>query len=161
MRIGELATRLGVNTKTIRYYEGIGLLPEAERTHAGYRIYTDADLGRLVFIKSAQRLGLSLDEVREVLSLRERGEPPCAYVRGVVQEQLRSVDSRIAELRTLRTELRQLEATANAIPVTTGATCRLIEHALPVGDTPTTRPPLRRSSRAEPAARQPETPRLC
>ncbi len=76
MRIGELGERLGVNTKTIRYYESIGLVPEPERTSSGYRIYSEADVERLVFIKSAQRLGLALDEVREILALRERGRRP-------------------------------------------------------------------------------------
>ncbi len=84
MRIGELADQLGINTKTIRYYEEIGLVPRAPRTPSGYRDYREADVARLAFIKSAQRLGLSLEEVREILSLRERGEAPCAYVRDVI-----------------------------------------------------------------------------
>lgn len=81
MRIGELAARLGLNTRTIRYYESIALLPEPERTASGYRTYDEADVERLAFIKSAQRLGLALDEIREVLALRERGVTPCGYVR--------------------------------------------------------------------------------
>ncbi len=69
MQIGELADRVGVNTKTIRYYESIKLLPEPARTPAGYRIYGPDDETRLTFIKTAQHLGLSLDEIREVLAL--------------------------------------------------------------------------------------------
>ncbi len=133
MRIGQFADRLGLNTKTIRYYEGIGLLPVAERSTSGYRLYSEADLGRVVFIKSAQRLGLTLHEVRELVSLRERGEPPCAHVRNVLQEQLRTIDSRIAELRTLRTELHELEAATKVFPTGISATCGLIQHAPPVG----------------------------
>ena len=128
MRIGQLADKLGINPKTIRYYEQIGLIPAAPRTGGGYREYSDTDADRLTFIKTAQRLGLSLEEVAEILSLRERGERPCAYVRDVIDEQIRSVDRRIGELRALRGELRELRAAADAIPEVDGATCRIIEH---------------------------------
>ena len=60
--------------------------------------------------------------------LRERGEKPCAYVRDVLHEQLLSIDKRIAELRALRSELRELRAAADAVPEVDGATCRIIEH---------------------------------
>jgi DNA-binding transcriptional MerR regulator len=128
MRIGHLADQLGINPKTIRYYEQIGLIPLAPRTSGGYREYGGTDAERLTFIRTAQRLGLSLDEVREILSLRDLGERPCAYVRDVIDEQIRSVDSRIGELRTLRRELRELRAAADAILEVDGATCRIIEH---------------------------------
>ena len=128
MRIGELANQLGINTKTIRYYEEIGLIPPAPRTSGGYREYTDTDADRLIFIKTAQRLGLSLEEVAEILSLRERGERPCAYVRDVIGQQLAGIDKRIAELRGLRAELRELRDAADNIPEVDGATCRIIEH---------------------------------
>jgi DNA-binding transcriptional MerR regulator len=128
MRIGELADQVGVNPKTVRYYEQIGLIPPAPRTSGGYREYTDTDASRLTFIKTAQHLGLSLDEVAEILRLRERGEPPCGYVRDVLSQQLRSIDKRIAELRALPSELRELRKAADAIPEVDGATCRIIEH---------------------------------
>jgi DNA-binding transcriptional MerR regulator len=128
MRIGELADHVGVNPKTVRYYEQIGLIPPAPRTSGGYREYADTDAARLTFIKTAQRLGLSLEEVAEILRLRERGEPPCGYVRDVLNQQLGSIDKRIAELRALRSELRELRKAADAIPEVDGATCRIIEH---------------------------------
>ncbi len=128
MRIGELAGQLGINSTTIRYYEEIGLIPPAPRSSSGYREYTATDADRLTFIKTAQRLGMSLEEVAEILSLRERGQKPCAYVRDVLNEQMRSIDQRIAELRALRRELRELRAAADAIPEVDGATCRIIEH---------------------------------
>ncbi len=81
MRIGELATQVGVNPKTVRYYESIGVLPEPERT-IGYRDYDETYAGRLTFIRTAQRLGITLDEVKEILAFRERGQVPCTYVRG-------------------------------------------------------------------------------
>lgn len=145
MRIGELAAQLGINSKTIRYYEEIGLIPAAPRSASGYREYTDTDANRLTFIKASQRLGLSLQEVREILSLRERGEKPCAYVQHVLHEQLLSIDKRIAELRALRSELRELRTVADAVPEVDGATCGIIEHvraAPPVP--PALQPDLRR-----------------
>jgi DNA-binding transcriptional MerR regulator len=132
----ELAEQVGVNPKTVRYYEQIGLIPPAPRTAGGYREYADSDAARLTFIKTAQRLGLSLEEVAEMLRLRERGEPPCGYVRHVISHQLRSVDKRIAELRALRSELR---AAAGAIPEVDGATCRIIEHVKAATDPATAR----------------------
>jgi DNA-binding transcriptional MerR regulator len=129
MRIGELAGRVGVNPKTIRYYESIGLLPQPPRTDTGYRIYGGEDEARLVFIRTAQHLGLSLDEVREVLALRDQGTAPCEHVRGTLREQIRTISRRMAELRRLRDELRTLEAAIDEIPEGEGMICRIIEHA--------------------------------
>lgn len=128
MKIGELAERVGVNPKTIRYYEGIGVLPEPARTASGYRAYDEADLDRLVFVKTAQRLGITLDEVREILAFRDRGDQPCGYVRNVLRRERAHIDQRIAELQGLRSELAALEALANEIPDKTGVVCKLIEH---------------------------------
>lgn len=127
MKIGELA-RLGeVSPKTIRYYESIGLLPEPPRTRSGYRDYDRSYADRLTFVRTAQRLGITLDEVREILSLRERGEAPCSYVRGVIDTQLESIERRLADLAALRDQLTQLAAVADRLPEA-GGTCRLIEH---------------------------------
>ena len=84
MQIGELGEQLGVNPKTIRYYESIGLLPEPARSSSGYRVYDETDAERLGFIRAAQRRGLALDEVREILALRDGGQAPCDYVRTVI-----------------------------------------------------------------------------
>lgn len=129
MRIGELADRVGVNTKTIRYYESIGLLPQPPRTDTGYRIYGGEDEARLVFIRTAQHLGLSLEEIREVLALRDQGTAPCEHVRGALREQIRTVSRRMAELRRLRDELRALEAVIDEIPEGEGMICRIIQHS--------------------------------
>lgn len=128
MQIGELADRAGVNTKTIRYYESIQLLPEPDRTPSGYRIYGPDDETRLTFIKTAQHLGLSLDEIREVLALREAGTAPCEHVRGVLRQQVRDISRRIADLRRLRQELQTLEAAIDGIPGDAAAVCRITEH---------------------------------
>jgi DNA-binding transcriptional MerR regulator len=128
MKIGELADRLGVTTKTIRFYESIGLLPEPARTPSGYRDYEAPDTERLTFIKTAQRLGLSLDEIREVIAFRDRGEQPCAYVAELLGLQVRQLDTRIREMRALRDELRDLEARASAGGSAAGNYCGVIEH---------------------------------
>ena len=127
MRIGELAGRLGVTTKSIRFYESIGLLPDPARTPSGYRRYGEADAERLTFIKTAQRLGLSLDEIREIIAFRDRGERPCDYVADLLRRQVADLDGRIREMRTLRAELKSLEAKA-AAGVDGGGYCGVIDH---------------------------------
>jgi DNA-binding transcriptional MerR regulator len=124
-----LAAALGLNPKTIRYYESIGVLPEPARTPSGYRDYDEDYLGKLRFIRTAQRLGITLDEIREILAFRDRGEAPCTFVREVLDTQVASIDQRIGELRDLRGQLDDIAAVADTLPPTGGSTCRLIEHA--------------------------------
>ena len=129
MRIGELARQIALNPKTVRYYESIGVLPAPERTSSGYRDYDDSYIDRLTFIRTAQRLGITLDEVKEILRFQERGEAPCSYVRGVLDSQMSSIDQRIRELNELRDQLAELSAEADRLPPTVvGGSCRLIEH---------------------------------
>jgi DNA-binding transcriptional MerR regulator len=80
----------------IRSYESIGLLAEPDRTPARYRQYTPADTDRLSFIKTAQRLGTRLDEIREILAFRDYGRPPCGHVRQVLHDQTSVIAQRIA-----------------------------------------------------------------
>ena len=129
MRIGEVADAVGINPKTISYYEGIRLLPVPERTPAGYRDYTAVDVDRLVFVKTAQRLGFSLAEVAEILAFRERGQRPCAYVLDVLSRQVGDLDQRITELQALRAELVALKAQADSLPREDACYCTVIEHA--------------------------------
>lgn len=138
MRIGELGERVGVNPRTVRYYEGIGLLPDPERRPSGYREYTEDDVGRLVFIKAAQRLGLALSEISEILRFRERAERPCDYVLGVLDRQLADLDRRMAEMSQLRRELLALKdeaalPAAGRLPREDACYCAVIEHT-PVAD---------------------------
>ncbi len=85
MRIGQLAQRAGVSTKTIRYYEDIGVLPEPERAANGYRDYDEKSIDRLSFIKDAQASGLSLVEIETVLELREAGESSCHHTIAILK----------------------------------------------------------------------------
>ena len=126
MRIGELAGELGLNPRTIRYYEAIGLLPAPERTGGNYRAYNAGDLERLRFIRAAQRLGLTLDEIREVLAFAERGEPPCGFVRDRLRAEVADIDQRIRDLQALRAELTDLEARAGKLPPAADGYCPII-----------------------------------
>jgi DNA-binding transcriptional MerR regulator len=128
MRIGELAERLGISTKSIRFYESIGLMPDPARTPSGYRDYAQADAERLTFIKTAQRLGLSLDEISEIIAFRDRGQQPCGYVADVLRRQVADLDRRIREMRQLRDELKALGAKAAVASEDPNSFCGIIEH---------------------------------
>lgn len=108
--------------------EGIGVLPEPARTPSGYRVYDDADLDRLVFIRTAQRLGITLDEIKEILALRDQGRQPCGYVRAVLHRERAHIDQRIAELQTVRSELAALDRLTDQPLEETGVVCGIIEH---------------------------------
>lgn len=112
MRIGELARRSGVPATALRYYEQLGLLPAPGRTESGYRSYTGEALDRLAFIRSAQAVGLTLSEVRQVLGIRDAGEAPCRVVTELIDRRHADVRARIAELRTLERELQHLHERA-------------------------------------------------
>ncbi len=131
MKIGELADRIAITTKSIRFYESIGLMPDPVRTPSGYRDYTEGDVERLTFIKTAQRLGLSLDEIREIIAFRDRGQQPCAYVAGVLRRQVADLDRRIGEMQALRDELTALEAKAASGSAGAASYCGIIEHVRP------------------------------
>lgn len=135
MTIGQLAKRLRLNPRTIRYYERVGVLPQPERTGAGYRLYTDEDEERLRFIKGAQRVGLTLGEIRETLAFRDRGEAPCRYVAGVIERRLSETDRRIRELRAFKRELSELHERMRAGEVVDQRSpyCHYIAAAAPPG----------------------------
>jgi DNA-binding transcriptional MerR regulator len=127
LRIGELAGALGLNPKTIRYYEAIGLLPAAQRTSAGYRLYGPADRERLRFIARAKALGLSLAEIADILGLRDGGTCPCDHVLVLLDRKLIALDEQLRTLATLREELQGLR-TAASTPARDGAPiCAIIE----------------------------------
>src|SRR6266700_2931619 len=85
LSVGQLAARAEVRADTIRYYERAGLLPEPHRTDGDHRRYGAADLDRLLFIRGAQRLGLRLAEIRELLAVRDTGTCPCGPAEGILR----------------------------------------------------------------------------
>lgn len=129
MLIGELAETVGVNPKTVRYYESIGVLPEPARTTAGYRDYGPEDVERLAFVRRAVQLDLQLDEVAEILALRDRGERPCDYVLDVARRRVDELEERIRSMQHARDELANLIHKAPAPESDPDACyCQLIEH---------------------------------
>lgn len=127
MTIGELAGRAGVSTKTIRYYEQLGLLTPASRTPSGYRTYGSDDRVRLEFIGKAKRLGLSLEEIRGIIVLNAAGSDPCPHVVGLLDRHLSEIDETLARLGDFREQLARLRADAER--ATKGRVCGIIEHA--------------------------------
>lgn len=110
MNIGEAARRSGVTAKMIRHYEGIGLLPAAGRSEAGYRHYGETDLGRLQFIHSARRLGFSLEDIRGLLSLWQDKQRASREVKALATAHIATLEDKVAELQRMIGALRNLAA---------------------------------------------------
>ena len=108
MKIGELAAAVGVTTKTIRYYESIGVLDEPQRTDAGYRSYGPGAIERLAFVKQAQASGLALTEIRSILEIKEGGGRSCEHTRAMLKAHLDELDTKIAQLQRSRIEMRAM-----------------------------------------------------
>lgn len=115
MLIGEVAERTGLSVKALRYYEQVGVIDVAQRTPGGYRKYDVGVLERLRFVRSAQAVGLTLGEIREIVAFRELGQSPCSHVVKVLETHAADVDRRIRELRQLRRELGALADRAKAL----------------------------------------------
>ena len=105
MNIGNVARESGVPAKTIRYYESIGLIPEARRFENGYRHYGDTDVEVLRFIQRARRLGFSVNDVADLLALWRDKDRASADVKALAQRHVEEVERRIAELDALRRTL--------------------------------------------------------
>ena len=106
--IGEAAKATGVSAKMIRDYEKLGLIPAADRSFAGYRLYADADLHRLRFIRRARGLGFSMKQVAELMALWNDRERPSAKVKQLAMDHVGELDARIAQLQAMQRTLRSL-----------------------------------------------------
>ncbi len=115
MRIGELSERTGVPTRTIRYYEDIGVLPEPSRAANGYRTYGESAVDRLRFVKDAQASGLTLEEISSILGLRGHGDSTCEHVIELLESHLADLDRRIADLNSTRHRLAELTRRARTL----------------------------------------------
>ncbi|HEX6136241.1 MAG TPA: Hg(II)-responsive transcriptional regulator [Casimicrobiaceae bacterium] len=111
--IGALAAAAGLNVETIRYYQRRGLMPQPDRPAGGIRRYDGGALARVRFIKGAQRLGFSLDEVAELLKLADGTR--CGDARGLAERKLRDVREKLAELRRIESALDRLVADCSAV----------------------------------------------
>ena len=115
VRIGEVARRTGIPTKTIRYYEEIGVLPEPDRTANAYRDYSEDAVDRLTFVRDAQATGLSLAEIASILDLRSQGEATCHHVIELLERHLTALDRHIQTLRETRKKLTALTEQARSL----------------------------------------------
>lgn len=109
LKIGELARVTATSSETLRFYESQGLLPEPRRSDAGYRLYTDKDVGRVNFIVRARGMGFSLKEIVELLSLQvDKETTTCGEVKQLAEQKLRAIDDKIGELNKMRAALTQI-----------------------------------------------------
>ncbi len=135
LRIGKIARAAGLTVEGVRFYERRGLLEPAARSEAGYRLYGPDALDRLAFIRQAQTIGLTLEEIRHIVALTRAGVPPCEEVRSFVRAKLAEVDRTLFGLKALR---RRLTTTlgrwqADPQPRRGAHVCPLIEQGIPPG----------------------------
>ena len=131
MKIGELARAAGTQSETIRYYERAGLLPEAARTDANYRVYDAAHIQRLAFIRHCRSLDMTLDEIRTLLQFKDAPEENCEQVNALLDEHIGHVVTRINELKILQKDLKILreQCTSSRVNSDCGILRRLDEVA--------------------------------
>jgi len=134
-RIGELASLAGVTSDTLRYYEREGLLTGPPRTSGGFRMYAEGAVERVAFIKRGQAVGLTLGEIRELITADDRGVARCQRVRDLVRGKLTQVDERLGELRSFRRSLLSAQRRCNrALRTRAGAEspeCPVLDRAMP------------------------------
>lgn len=127
LKIGEVSRLSGVGVEALRFYERSGLLGRPARTTSGYRMYDLEVLERLDFIRRAQVLGFSLDEIKQVITEKQAGQSPCAEVRETVRRRLRELDARMFEMKRYRKELAAALAEWDESGDVEGHICGLIE----------------------------------
>ena len=107
-QIGETSKRLDLSVDTLRYYEKIGLLPRIHRKASGLRLFEEKDISRIKFIKRSQRMGFSLDEIKELLQFREAPQKARPDVRRLANKKLHDIETRLKDFKILQKELRVL-----------------------------------------------------
>ena len=116
MKILEFAQLTGLSPKTIRYYESIGILSAPRRAPNGYRNYSEQDLERARFVAGIRSLDLSLDEIAEILAMRDRREAPCRTLLDLIEQKADQIEERIRLLRQMEIDLRQLRKLGLTFP---------------------------------------------
>ena len=129
LKIGDVARLSGIGIEALRFYEKSGLLEKPARTESGYRVYGRDVLERLAFIKQAQTLGFSLDEIHRIVMDARAGQSPCDEVREIVRHRLEELDERMREMRRYRKELAETLEEWDKVGRAPGHICGLIEAA--------------------------------
>ena len=127
LKIGDVSKRSGIGVEALRFYEKSGLLDKPSRTYGGYRVYGEDVLERLAFIRQAQALGFSLDEIRRIVEDARKGQSPCDEVREIVRRRMDELDGRLRELQKYRKELKQTLDEWDKVGRAPGHICGLIE----------------------------------
>lgn len=128
LQIGTLAKQSGLTVDAIRFYERQGLLVRPKRSEGGFRLFGANDLAALHFIKSAQGLGFSLDEIRELLSVRSEEQNACPKMSDLLRTKLATVETKITSLKIIRTELKSaLQKCEAALDNSTSQTCPVLD----------------------------------
>jgi DNA-binding transcriptional MerR regulator len=127
LKIGDVSKRSGIGVEALRFYEKSGLLERPSRTYGGYRVYGEEVLERLAFIKRAQALGFTLEEIRRIVDDARRGESPCDEVREIVRRRMAELDERLRELQRYRKELKHTLEEWDEVGRAPGHICGLIE----------------------------------
>ena len=127
LKIGDVSKRSGIGIEALRFYEKSGLLDKPSRTYSGYRVYGEDVLERLAFIKQAQALGFSLDEISQIVEDARKGQSPCDEVREIVRHRMEELDSRLRELHRYRKELKHTLEEWDKVGRAPGHICGLIE----------------------------------
>ncbi len=104
-KVGEVAEQARVRVQTLHFYERMGLVPKPKRSAANYRLYSTDAVKRVQFIKKAQAIGLTLEEIKDILDVKDHGKAPCRRVAEVAAERLEQIDSELARLRAFRRSL--------------------------------------------------------
>lgn len=116
-----------LNSSTIRYYDGQGLLGEVQRSSNNYRVFDEKDVDKLLFIKKARNLKFDLEEIKKILTLKDNGIPPCDYVSKSIEEKISFIESEIINLKDEKNQLEKHLIEAKKVIGCKGAVCHYIE----------------------------------
>jgi DNA-binding transcriptional MerR regulator len=128
LRIGQVSAQSNLPVKTIRFYEERGLIQAADRTTGGFRLFEPSVLMRLNFIRRSQALGLSLNDIQDILAISDAGKRPCKNVRHIFQTKIVEIEERIQQLEKLKEQLQTLMAEADHRETLDADICPIIEY---------------------------------
>lgn len=143
LKIGEVARQMGIGIETLRFYERSGLLGRPARTEGGYRLYSSEELLTLEFIKRAQTLGFTLEQIKRIIAESRSGKRPCQEVREIVRERLNELDERLKQMRRFRNALARTLQQWEEKKEAGGHFCGLIEESELEASKPVPRRPER------------------
>lgn len=126
LKIGEVSKQTDISVGALRYYESLGLL-ESERGENGYRYYSPTAIQQILFIKKAQALGFSLDDISTILNIHRQGKRPCQLVQSLLQEKIDQLEVKIQQMRGFQSELEHYRDRWAVEPPREGDICPLIE----------------------------------